>query len=324
MPKTINGNPVAERIMEPYVHHQITSMLRDVAKSGTAARASRVLERDDLAGKTGTTNDQRDAWFSGFTPKKVATVWVGFDQLNPLGKGETSTRAALPIWIDFMKEAIGDTKPAKWPSPPRGLTKVTLDARNGLAPGDLTVATVDELLIESQLPTEEDVLAYQEVHPEEFIFAEKSEAEKRQIDRVSREYQQQVANYNRRVQARNKELKRLQSIGSSFVPPALAPPPAKPELLAKMEEQERLIVNQRRIQAGLDPITAEGGGEGQPQIGEVTAVASGQQEQIAQTTATAGQQPAAAANTRPLTVEEMNDQQLMEMIRGMNLDLSGN
>jgi penicillin-binding protein 1A len=84
----------------------ITDLLRDVVRRGTGQRA-RSLGRDDIAGKTGTTNDGRDAWFSGFNPDVVATAWIGFDQERPLGAGEEGSRTALPMWIYFMREALG-------------------------------------------------------------------------------------------------------------------------------------------------------------------------------------------------------------------------
>jgi len=62
--------------------------------------------RSDIAGKTGTTNEAKDTWFNGFTPNLVATVWVGFDQERPLGEAEEGARTALPIWIQFMREAL--------------------------------------------------------------------------------------------------------------------------------------------------------------------------------------------------------------------------
>jgi len=240
MPTSINGNPVAKRIMEPYVHYQITSMLRDVARSGTAAKASRLLQRTDLAGKTGTTNDQRDSWFSGFTPKKVTTVWMGFDNLAPLGRGETATRAALPLWIDFMKESLDGTESATWAPPPKGMLSITVDANNGFPPSELTLETLDELVIESQIPTEEEFALYKELHPEEFLPPITDLAQQRQNDRLQAEYQQKVDNYNRRVEARQKEVARLQSIGSSFVPAELGPPPEVPEELTRIYEIEQL------------------------------------------------------------------------------------
>lgn len=150
--KTPEERPVfAERIMKPHVNYQITSMLQEVARVGTAARAGRILKRSDIAGKTGTTNDQKDAWFCGFTPNKVTTVWVGFDHVAPLGKRETSTRAALPVWIDFMKVALKDTKVAQFPRP-QGLIDIKLDARTGSRPTFATSKTILESLVPEQIP----------------------------------------------------------------------------------------------------------------------------------------------------------------------------
>ncbi len=152
----------AERIMKPYVNYQITTMLQTVAKVGTAARAGRILKRSDIAGKTGTTNDQKDAWFCGFTPQKVTTVWVGFDQVKPLGRHETSTRAALPIWIDFMKVALKDVKESKFPRP-QGLIDVKLDARTGSKPTYQTAKIIVESLIPEQIPTRAGHYNYMQV-----------------------------------------------------------------------------------------------------------------------------------------------------------------
>lgn len=93
------------RIVDPRLVYIMTDMMQDVIKRGTAQKA-KTLDRNDLAGKTGTTNDQVDAWFSGFNSDLVATVWVGFDKPVTLGRGEYGGRAALPIWMDFMKEAL--------------------------------------------------------------------------------------------------------------------------------------------------------------------------------------------------------------------------
>jgi penicillin-binding protein 1A len=94
----------------------ITDMLRDVIARGTGQRA-RALGRSDIAGKTGTTNDGRDAWFSGFNPDLVATAWVGFDQERPLGAGEEGARTALPMWIYFMREALAGVPQHRLPMP---------------------------------------------------------------------------------------------------------------------------------------------------------------------------------------------------------------
>ena len=126
----------AEQTVEPRNIYLMNSILRDVVKKGTARRA-RVLRRKDLAGKTGTTNDQRDAWFNGFTPELVATTWVGFDQVKSLGARETGSRAALPMWIEFMKEALIGV-PEKQFERPDGLVQVKINADTGelAAPGD--------------------------------------------------------------------------------------------------------------------------------------------------------------------------------------------
>jgi len=111
----------------------ISSILRDVITSGTGRRAL-VLKRKDLAGKTGTTNDQKDAWFSGFNAKIVTTAWVGFDNSISLGRSETGGRAALPMWIDYMREALRDQPEAILEQPP-GLVTVRIDPTTGtLAP----------------------------------------------------------------------------------------------------------------------------------------------------------------------------------------------
>ncbi|MBX3702250.1 MAG: PBP1A family penicillin-binding protein [Steroidobacteraceae bacterium] len=94
----------------------ITDLLRDVIRRGTGQRA-RALGRGDIAGKTGTTNDGRDAWFSGFNPDLVATAWVGFDQERPLGAQEEGARTALPMWIYFMREALAGRPERRFPMP---------------------------------------------------------------------------------------------------------------------------------------------------------------------------------------------------------------
>lgn len=119
----------AERVLPERDAYIIRSLLRDVARRGTA-RGTRVLDRDDLAGKTGTTDDQLDAWFSGFNDSVVASAWVGYDQLESLGPYETGARAALPMWIDFMRVALQDT-PEAWPDLPSGMVTVRIDPETG-------------------------------------------------------------------------------------------------------------------------------------------------------------------------------------------------
>ncbi len=107
----------------------MNSMTRDVIKNGTGRRALQ-LNRTDLSGKTGTTNDQHDAWFSGFNSNVVTISWVGFDKFQPLGSRETGARAALPMWIDYMRVAL-DGMPESIMERPKGLVNVRIDPVSG-------------------------------------------------------------------------------------------------------------------------------------------------------------------------------------------------
>ena len=128
------------------------SLLRDVVRRGTGRKAL-VLERDDLAGKTGTTNDQFDAWFSGFTPGLVATAWIGFDEFRPLGRRETGARAALPMWIAYMKEALEGVPQREIP-PPEGIVTVRIDPETGELAGASQDGTVFESFRTERAPKE--------------------------------------------------------------------------------------------------------------------------------------------------------------------------
>ncbi len=108
----------------------MTSMMQEVMRTGTA-KAALSLTRTDIAGKTGTTNDHKDAWFSGFNHQIVATAWVGFDQAKSLGPKETGARVALPIWMEFMQTALERTPDSTAPEPP-GLVTVRIDRDTGL------------------------------------------------------------------------------------------------------------------------------------------------------------------------------------------------
>jgi penicillin-binding protein 1A len=104
-------------------------MMQDVIRQGTGRRALQ-LGRNDLAGKTGTTNEQQDAWFSGFNNDVITTVWVGFDNPQPLGNSETGARAALPMWIDYMREALRG-RPEATMKQPEGMVSARIDAATG-------------------------------------------------------------------------------------------------------------------------------------------------------------------------------------------------
>ena len=104
-------------------------MLRDVIQKGTGRRA-RSLKRSDLAGKTGTTDDAQDTWFNGYNSALVTSVWVGFSDQAPLGKNAYGSNIPLPIWIDFMEDALKDTPEKKRPIP-AGIKRIYIDSKTG-------------------------------------------------------------------------------------------------------------------------------------------------------------------------------------------------
>ncbi|HEX6735917.1 MAG TPA: penicillin-binding protein 1A [Azonexus sp.] len=117
------GTPAGDealRVIDPRNAFMMDMMLRDVTIYGTAARASATLKRQDLAGKTGTTNEYVDAWFCGYQMSVAGCAWIGFDQPRKLGNNETGGSAALPIWIGYMQRALKDV-PMQLPTAPEGL-----------------------------------------------------------------------------------------------------------------------------------------------------------------------------------------------------------
>jgi len=140
----------AQRVIPAQVMYIMTSILQDVIKHGTAKRAL-ALNRGDIAGKTGTTNDQRDAWFSGFNPDVVTTAWVGFDTPIPLGDNEFGSRAALPMWLDYMREALKGI-PEHYHERPPGLVNVKIDPESGLVVGAGHPDGVFEIFTEDNVP----------------------------------------------------------------------------------------------------------------------------------------------------------------------------
>lgn len=121
--------PVAPRVLDAEINYIMYDIMRDVIRYGTGRRA-RVLERDDIAGKTGTTNDGRDAWFSGFNGDVVTTVWTGFDDMSPLGRGEWGGSASLPTWINYMRPTLAGTEPS-YVEKPSSLVTVRIDPTTG-------------------------------------------------------------------------------------------------------------------------------------------------------------------------------------------------
>ena len=113
------------------------------------------MKRRDLAGKTGTTNEQRDAWFSGFNSKIVATAWVGFDQSQPLGDKETGARAALPMWMDFMSVALAGMEESTLQQP-ENLVTVRIDPETGRAASSTDDAAVFETFRSDRVPEQSE------------------------------------------------------------------------------------------------------------------------------------------------------------------------
>jgi len=122
---------LAEQIIDGRTAYIMTSMLQDVIKRGTGRRAM-AMGRDDLAGKTGTTNESKDSWFSGYNADYITTVWAGFDQPESLGRNEYGGTVALPIWISYMGAALKD-KPSHLLPEPEGLLTLRVDPHSGRA-----------------------------------------------------------------------------------------------------------------------------------------------------------------------------------------------
>ena len=153
-----NNQPKGVRTVDPRTAFLTTSMLEEVVKSGTGWRA-KALKRP-VAGKTGTTNDYKDAWFIGFTPELVSSVWVGFDNMRTLGKEETGSKAAAPIWVSFMKKALSEISPFDAKSGekrpfqvPDGIVTAVIDPATGFLATNETEKMV-EFFKEGTVPTE--------------------------------------------------------------------------------------------------------------------------------------------------------------------------
>lgn len=140
----------APQTVSPQIAYLMTTALKDVIKEGTGRRVRYSgLQRDDLAGKTGTTNEQKDGWFAGFNSDLVTVTWVGFDQ--PKSLYEYGSKAALPIWVDFMKTALAK-KPQHSMPQPQGLITIRIHAETGLAAQPWQKNTVFETFREENLP----------------------------------------------------------------------------------------------------------------------------------------------------------------------------
>lgn len=151
--RPIDEAAAAPQAISPQNAYLMTDMMADVIRRGTATRA-RVLQREDIAGKTGTTNDRRDAWFLGFNADLVGAAWVGFDQERSLGPREEGARTALPMWIYFMAEALKGT-PQHRLAAPSGLVTMRISTETGgpARPGE--AGTIFETFLAGHTPTSE-------------------------------------------------------------------------------------------------------------------------------------------------------------------------
>jgi penicillin-binding protein 1A len=150
------GPRYAPRVITAQNAYIMRSIMREVVQRGTAVRA-KALGRKDIAGKTGTTNDQIDAWFSGYNDQVVTTAWVGFDNQRHMGKRETGGRAALPMWIDFMRVAL-DGMPENLQEQPGGLVTIRIDAETGKRADANTTKSLFELFREENAPRQKAVV----------------------------------------------------------------------------------------------------------------------------------------------------------------------
>ena len=132
--KPLQAGKDAPRVIDVRNAFIMTSMMQDVIRAGTATRAKQ-LGRADIAGKTGTTNDQNDAWFAGFNAKQVAVAWMGYDQPHSLGKNETGGKAALPIWIHYMATALKGIPDVPYIAPD-GIVSIKIDPTKGTQAGE--------------------------------------------------------------------------------------------------------------------------------------------------------------------------------------------
>jgi penicillin-binding protein 1A len=158
------GEAAAPQAISPANAFVMTDVMTDVIQRGTATSA-KSLGRSDLAGKTGTTNDRRDAWFVGFNADYVAAAWVGFDQERSLGDNEEGGRTALPMWVGFMEEALRDRPDHRLPEPP-GVVRMWVDRSTGRPTAAGASGAVFEAFLESHVPQAGSTLEADEVGAE--------------------------------------------------------------------------------------------------------------------------------------------------------------
>jgi penicillin-binding protein 1A len=149
----IPAKNLAPQIISPQISYLLADMMADVIKRGTGQRA-RTLNREDIAGKTGTSNDFHDAWFNGFNGDIVTTVWTGFDQDRTLGEGEQGARVSVPTWTYFMKQALEGTARHGVPVPD-GIVSVRISPKTGLLASSDDPNGIMEKFVEGNLPKAE-------------------------------------------------------------------------------------------------------------------------------------------------------------------------
>jgi penicillin-binding protein 1A len=152
--------------VRPDTAYVMVSIMKSVVESGTARAAAAKLQRP-AAGKTGTSDDVRDAWFVGFTPELLAAVWVGFDEKRVLGRGEEGAHTALPIWLDFMTKALAG-RPVSDFEQPAGVVVARIDPVTGLlsAPGS---EGIEEVFLDGTAPTESAAAPGEEANPDQML-----------------------------------------------------------------------------------------------------------------------------------------------------------
>ena len=160
----ISVKNLAPQILRPQVAYLLADMMADVIKRGTGQRA-RTLNRDDIAGKTGTSNEFHDAWFNGFNGDIVTTVWTGFDQDRTLGEGEQGAHVSVPTWTYFMHDALAGTAKHGVPSPD-GIVSVRISPKTGLLASSDDPSGIMEKFIEGNLPKSESYEGQNPNNPE--------------------------------------------------------------------------------------------------------------------------------------------------------------
>jgi penicillin-binding protein 1A len=180
----------APRVMSHSNNFLTVSMMQDVIRRGTARRAQ-TLKRSDLAGKTGTTNDYVDAWFTGFNSKVATTVWVGFDEPSTMGRGEAGSLTALPIWVDYMKtglEGIAQDSTAL----PAYIEEFLINRDTGKTTDELDPQAITEFNVITELTPEYEMFEQTSVRSVENTDEQESLDDNTEIDQVEPELQERL------------------------------------------------------------------------------------------------------------------------------------